>query len=55
MATYLVLLQYTDAGIRNVKDTAQRAAAAAEAGAKIGVKFTDTFWTLGQYDLSIIS
>ncbi|HTL54416.1 MAG TPA: GYD domain-containing protein [Candidatus Limnocylindrales bacterium] len=55
MATYLVLLQYTDQGIRNFKDTTQRAAAAAEAGSKMGVKFTETFWTLGQYDLAIVA
>ena len=33
----------------------RRAAAAAEAGAKIGVKFTETFWTLGHYDLAIVA
>jgi len=55
MATYIALLQYTDQGIRNVKDTTKRAAAAAEAGAKMGVKFTETFWTLGQYDLAIVA
>ena len=55
MATYLVLLQYTDQGVRNVKDTTKRAAAAVEAAAKMGVKFTETFWTLGHYDLAIIA
>jgi uncharacterized protein with GYD domain len=55
MATYIALLQYTDQGIRNVKDTAKRAAAAADTAAKMGVKFTDVFWTLGQYDLAIVA
>ena len=55
MATYIALLQYTDQGIRNVKETTSRAAAAKEAAAKLGVKFNDLFWTLGQYDLVILA
>ena len=55
MATYIALLQYTDQGIRNVKETTKRAAAAKEAAAKLGVKFNDLFWTLGQYDLVILA
>jgi uncharacterized protein with GYD domain len=55
MASYIVLLQFTDQGIRNIKDTIQRAAAAKEAGAKMGVKLTELFWTLGQYDLAIVA
>jgi uncharacterized protein with GYD domain len=55
MATYIALLQYTNQGITNFKDTAKRAAAAKEAAAKIGVKFTETFWTLGHYDLAIVA
>ena len=55
MATYIVLLQYTDQGIRNVKETTKRAAAAKEAAAKLGVKFNDLFWTLGEYDLVILA
>jgi len=55
MATYIVLLQYTDQGIRNVKDTIKRAAAASDVAAKAGVKFTELFWTLGQYDLAILA
>src|SRR5262245_51449994 len=55
MATYIALLQYTDQGIRNVKDTPKRAAAAAEAASKMGVKLTDIFWTLGQYDAAFVA
>ena len=55
MATYIALLQYTDKGISNVKDTAQRAAAAKDAAAKMGVKFNELFWTLGHYDLAILA
>jgi uncharacterized protein with GYD domain len=55
MATYIALLQYTDQGVRNVKDTTKRAAAAKEAAAKMGVNFTELFWTLGHYDLAILA
>ena len=55
MVTYIVLLQFTEQGVRKVKDTTRRAAAAAKLGAKMGVKLTDLFWTLGQYDLAIVA
>jgi len=55
MATYITLLQFTDQGVRNVKDTTKRAASAAEIAAQMGVKFTDLFWTLGQHDLAILA
>src|SRR5438309_396386 len=55
MAAYIPLLQFTDQGIRNVKDTTKRAAAATDAAAKLGVKFTELFWTLGPYDLVIVA
>jgi len=55
MATYIGLLQYTDQGIRNVKETTRRAAAANEAAVKLGAKFTEFFWTLGQYDLVAVA
>ena len=55
MAAYIALLQFTDQGIRNVKDTTKRAAAATDAAARLGVKFTELFWTLGHYDLVIVA
>jgi uncharacterized protein with GYD domain len=54
MASYVLLLQYTDQGIRNVKDTTKRAATlTGEIGHKFGVNFTEMLWTLGQYDLVV--
>jgi len=55
MATYIALLQYTDQGVRNFKETTRRAAAAKDAAAKLGVKFNELFWTLGHYDLAIVA
>jgi uncharacterized protein with GYD domain len=53
MAHYVMLLKFTDQGIRNVKDTTKRAAAAADLAGKLGAKITSIYWTLGQYDLVI--
>jgi len=54
MASYLALLQFTEQGIRNVKDTTKRAAATSEMASKLGVKLVDVFWTLGPYDIVLV-
>jgi uncharacterized protein with GYD domain len=55
MAAYIALLQFTDQGIRTLKETTKRAASAKDAAAKMGVRFTELFWTLGHYDLVIVA
>jgi uncharacterized protein with GYD domain len=45
------MLNFTDKGIQNVKDTTKRAVAAKEAAKKIGVNMRDIFWTMGDCDL----
>ena len=54
MATYIILGQFTDQGIRNVKDTAKRADAFKELAKKAGGSVKDIYWPLGQYDLLAI-
>jgi uncharacterized protein with GYD domain len=54
MAMYISLLQFTEQGIRNVKDTTKRAAAATAEAEKMGMKVRDAFWTLGPYDLVLL-
>jgi uncharacterized protein with GYD domain len=51
MAHYILLLRYTDQGIRNIKDTTKRAAAFQEMAEKMGAKVQSILWTMGQYDL----
>lgn len=51
MAKYVVLMNWTDQGGRNVKETVQRARAARHAFEAMGVRMTDISWTLGQYDI----
>ena len=50
MATYVLLLNFTDQGIRNVKDTTKRAEAFKRIADKAGAKVKEVYWTLGQYD-----
>jgi uncharacterized protein with GYD domain len=54
MAKYVSLLQFTDQGIRNVKDSIKRAAAATAEAEKMGAKVTDAFWTMGAYDVVLL-
>ena len=54
MATYIALSNFTDQGIRNVKDTTKRAYAVKYAAKKFGANMTQIYWTLGHYDLVAI-
>ena len=54
MAMYVSLLQFTEQGVRTVKDTIQRAAAATAEAEKMGAKVIDAFWTMGAYDVVLL-
>jgi uncharacterized protein with GYD domain len=54
MATYVVLANFTDQGIRSVKSTAQRAGQAAELAKGFGCEMKEIYWTLGHHDLVVI-
>jgi uncharacterized protein with GYD domain len=54
MAMYVGLIQFTDQGIRNVKDTTKRGQAAIAEAEKMGMKITDEFWTMGAYDVVVL-
>lgn len=51
MATYIMLANFTDQGIRGVKDTVRRAEAFTEQAKAGGVTVKDIYWALGQYDI----
>ena len=55
MATYVTLFNFTEQGLRNVKDTVKRMEAAKQAGSEIGVRLKEFVWTQGQYDLIVIA
>lgn len=54
MAAYIVLANFTDQGIRDIKDTTKRADAFKELAKSVGVSVKETYWTLGQYDIVAI-
>ena len=54
MATYVVLTQFTDQGIRNAKDSPKRAEAFKQMAETFGVTVKELFWTQGQYDIGTI-
>jgi uncharacterized protein with GYD domain len=51
MPYYVALINWTDQGIRNVRDTLQRADRADQLGEKYGVQMEHLYWTVGPYDL----
>ena len=53
MGKYVLLLNWTDQGIKNVKDTIKRAQFFKWYLEKRGGKLTDLFYTFGQYDLVV--
>lgn len=54
MATFISLINLTDQGIRNVKDSPDRFEAFAALAEKAGVKVTTVLYTIGQYDMVVI-
>ncbi len=54
MATHIVLARFTDQGVRNVKQSPERAKSAIALGEKLGIKIWDIYWTLGTYDAVLI-
>jgi uncharacterized protein with GYD domain len=53
MPTYVVLLNFTDQGIRTVKDTIRRSDSAKERAQQYGGSL-QTYWTVGPYDVVAI-
>jgi uncharacterized protein with GYD domain len=54
MATYIILANFTEQGIRNVKDSPKRAQAFKDQAKKAGATVKEFYWTLGGYDIVLI-
>ncbi len=54
MPTYVVLVNWTDQGIKNVKQTIERTDHGGEIAEKHGLKQKGVYWTVGAYDMAII-
>jgi uncharacterized protein with GYD domain len=55
MPAYISLVNFTEQGARNAKDTVTRARAFEQALQSAGGRKIGIWWTLGQYDLVVIA
>ncbi len=55
MSTYIILLNYTDQGIRNIKDSPKRLDAAKKMLKSLGGEIKDFYLTMGSYDIAIVA
>jgi uncharacterized protein with GYD domain len=51
MPTYVVLLNWTDQGVKGFKESPSRAKAAAALAEQFGGSLREVYWTLGPYDV----
>ena len=51
MPTFIIAMNWTEQGIRNLKEAPKRAAAAREIGKKLGVDMKHLYLTNGEFDL----
>ena len=50
MATYIVMIDFTEQGARNIKDSPNRELAFAEHAEQAGVTIKEVYWTFGERD-----
>jgi uncharacterized protein with GYD domain len=55
MATFISLVSFTDQGIRNIKESPNRYEAFKTMAEKLGVTVKDVYYTVGSYDLVLIT
>ena len=55
MAAYIVLINFTDQGIRNAKQIPERRKAGIAAAEKLGIKVKEAYWTVGAYDAVVVA
>lgn len=55
MATYVTLYNFTDQGLKGIKDTVKRTEAAKKAAAQFGATIKEVLWVQGQFDVIVIS
>ncbi len=54
MPTYVVLMNWTDQGVKTVRDTVQRRDQAEALAERHGASIEQVYWTVGPYDLVTI-
>ena len=51
MPTYVALIDWTEQGVQNFKDTVDRYESASGQLEELGVHFKEIYWTLGTHDI----
>jgi len=54
MVNYVILGNFTDQGIRGIKDTTKRAKVFKDLAKDMGGSIKDIYWTLGFYDIVLL-
>jgi uncharacterized protein with GYD domain len=55
MTTYVTLYNFTEQGLKTIKDTVKRTEMAKKAAEAQGMRVKDVLWVQGQYDVVVIS
>jgi uncharacterized protein with GYD domain len=55
MATYIALVNFTDQGVRHIRQTTDRAKSLARAASNAGIEIKNIYWTLGRFDAVFIA
>jgi uncharacterized protein with GYD domain len=55
MPTYVVLMNWTDQGVKTVRDTVQRRDQADALAERHGARLEQVYWTVGPYDIVAIA
>lgn len=55
MAINISLVNYTEQGLKSIKDSPKRAQGFRDLAKKHGVSVRDIYWTAGQYDMVVIT
>jgi uncharacterized protein with GYD domain len=50
MATYVALVNFTDQGVRQIRQTTERAKGLVNIATKLGIRIKDIYWTMGAFD-----
>ena len=54
MPRYVSLINWTQQGIQNYRDTVRRVEDARAASEQLGVRIVDVYWTLGGFDFVVV-
>jgi uncharacterized protein with GYD domain len=54
MPTYVSLVRFTDQGIRNVKEAAERIAVVEKLFGQVGARMSEIYLTMGRYDYVVV-